>query len=232
MFEDPLPNDRPDSQLDPSADVATTRRVPRQRRSRETAERVLDAAESLLVDGGSAAVTTTRIAARAGVAVGSVYAYFADKDAVAEAIALRHWERFADVVTAAAEAEEQAVEGPGVAAGARASDGPLALVVDALAAGFRGQPAFLALWYSDLRTERMRTLTRPVREQVASSIQRALSVHWPAASAPQLEVAARTIVIAGDGLLREAFRADPQGDPVLLGEARTMLEAYAATALG
>lgn len=202
-------------------DVEAARRVPRQRRSRETRDRVLDAAEQLLVDGGSAALTTTRIAERAGVAVGSVYAYFGDRHAVAEAIALRQWQRFADVVTAAAEAEEQDAAGR-----------PLGFVVDALAAGFRGQPAFLALWFGDLRTERMRALTRPVREQVATSVQRALRVQWPTASDGRLETTARTIVIAGDGLLREAFRVDPDGDPTLLREARTMLEAYAAASLG
>lgn len=228
----------------------TTRRVPRQRRSRRTRDRVLDAAETLLAESGSAAVTTTRIAERAGIAVGSVYAYFADRDAVAEAIALRHWQRFADLVVAAAEVEERGAAGDSAsAAGAAASDaaagdlppgaerrdaavGPLATVIDALAAGFRGQPAFLALWYGDLRTARMRDLTRPIREQVAVSVQRVLRVHWPDPSAERLEVAARAIVVAGDGLLREAFRVDPQGDPALLRESRTMLEAYAAAALG
>jgi AcrR family transcriptional regulator len=201
-------------------DLESSRRVPRQRRSRETRDRVLDAAEQLLVEDGSAGLTTTRIAERAGVAVGSVYAYFADRDGVAEALALRHWQRFADVVAAAAEAEERDAAGR-----------PLAFVVDALAAGFRGQPAFLALWFGDLRTERMRTATRPVREQVAASVQRALRVHWPTAPDDRLGLVARTTVIAGDGLLREAFRVDPDGDPTLLGEARTMLEAYAETSL-
>lgn len=217
----------------------TTRRVPRQRRSRKTHDRVLDAAEALLAESGAANVTTTRIAARAGVAVGSVYAYFADRDAVAEAIALRHWQRFADLVVAAAEVEERAGRSGTTARDAAhevgrrdVTGGPLATVIDALAAGFRSQPAFLALWYGDLRTARMRDLTRPVREQVAVSVERVLRVHWPDASAERLAVAARAIVVAGDGLLREAFRGDPQGDPVLLREARTMLEAYAAVALG
>ncbi len=202
-------------------DPPTTRRSPRQQRSRETRDRVLDAAESLLSREGAKAISTTRIASRAGVAVGSVYAYFEDKNAVAEAIALRHWQQFADLVAAAADVEEQ-----------DAAERPLATVIDALAAGFRGQPAFLALWYSDLRTARMRDLTRPIREQVAGSVLRVLRVHWPDAPDAQLEVAARTIVVAGDALLREAFRLDPEGAPALLDESRTMLEAYAAAVMG
>jgi AcrR family transcriptional regulator len=195
--------------------------VPRQQRSREKHERILDAADALLAREGTGALSTTRIAEEAGVAVGSVYAYFADKEAIAEAIALRHWQRFADLVAEAADAEER-----------ETSDHPLATIIDALAAGFRGQPAFLALWYGGLRTERIRAATRPMRDQVGASLQRVLEVHWPRAPRRRLETAARMIVLAGDGVLREAFRIDPEGDPTPLREGRVMLEAYAETALG
>ena len=40
------------------------------------------------------------------------------------------------------------------------------------------------------------------------------------------------VVIAGDGLLREAFRQNPDGDDALLAESRTMLSAYTAARLG
>lgn len=218
------------------SEADTARRVPRQQRSREKHERILDAADALLAgagagDGGAAAaaganagaatLTTTRIAEQAGVAVGSVYSYFADKEAIVEAIALRHWQRFGDLFAASAEAEEQAP-----------SDDPLGAVIDTLAAGFRGQPAFRALWYSELRTERLRAATRPVRDQVGASLRRVLKAHWPRASRQQLDTAARMIVLVGDGILREAFRIDPDGDPTLLREGRTMLQAYAEQTLG
>lgn len=218
------------------------RRVPRQQRSREKLERILDATDALLARDGAASVTTTRIAEQAGVAVGSVYAYFADKEAIAEAIALRHWQRFAGLVAATAEAEEAGAGERGVsatrpggddadAAHAGGSD-PLGAVFDALAAGFRGEPAFRALWYSELRTERVREATRPVRDAVGASLTRVLAVHWPAAAPQQLATAARMIVLVGDGVLREAFRIDPGGDPELLREGRTMLQAYAEQTLG
>lgn len=206
------------------SEAETQRRVPRQQRSREKHERILDAADTLLAGAGSdtraATLTTTRIAAEAGVAVGSVYSYFADKEAIAEAVAMRHWQRFADLVAATAEAEERD----------RSAD-PLATVLDTLAAGFRGQPAFRALWYSELRSERVRAATRPVRDQVGASLRRVLKAHWPDASRAQLDTAARMIVLVGDGILREAFRIDPDGDPTLLREGRAMLQAYAERTL-
>ncbi len=200
---------------------STPRRTPRQQRARDKHERILDAADLLLAADGAETLTTTRIAAQAGVAVGSVYAYFADKEAIAEALALRHWQRFADLVAATAEAEE-----------ARPAADPLAAVIETLAAGFRSEPAFRALWYGGLRTERVRAATRPMRDEVSASLRRVLAVHWPSAPAERLDVAARMIVLVGDGVLREAFRIDPAGDPTLLREGRTMLAAYAAQTLG
>ena len=107
-----------------------------------------------------------------------------------------------------------------------------AAFADALAAGFRARPGFLALWYGGLRSERVRDVTRGTREAIAAAIERMLAVHWPAATAPDRVTAARMVVIAGDGLLREAFRTAPGGDPVVLAEGQAMLDAYVAARLG
>lgn len=63
---------------------------PKQARSLETVNRLLDAAEQLLADEGLDATTVPAIAGRAGVSVGVVYRRFPDKDALLRAV----WERF------------------------------------------------------------------------------------------------------------------------------------------
>ena len=68
-----------------------------QARSQETRDRLLDAAETLLREGGPEKATVPAIARRAKVAVGSVYRRFPDKDAVLRSI----YERFFDRSTAA-----------------------------------------------------------------------------------------------------------------------------------
>jgi AcrR family transcriptional regulator len=61
---------------------APTLRVPVQARARRTRAALLQAAERELSEHGHAATTAQSIARRAGVATGSFYQYFTDKDAV------------------------------------------------------------------------------------------------------------------------------------------------------
>jgi AcrR family transcriptional regulator len=57
-------------------------RTPQQARSRRTRQRILDAAVACFEETGFEETTTTEIARRAGLAVGSLYGYFHDKRAI------------------------------------------------------------------------------------------------------------------------------------------------------
>jgi len=65
------------------------RKTPRQARSRDTVEVICTAATRVLDDGGLAAVTTNRVAERAGVSIGSLYEYFPNRDALLIALTRR-----------------------------------------------------------------------------------------------------------------------------------------------
>jgi AcrR family transcriptional regulator len=207
------------SEQSPDLD-ARLRNAPTQARSRERLRRVLDAADAVLAREGSAAFTTTRIAQVAGVPVGSVYRYFPDKGAIVQALAVRYWSDFEDLVAAVAETDERDPVAD-----------PAGAVLDALAAGFRARPGFLALWYGGLRSEEVRDVTRPTRSAIAGSVQRILAVHWPQADPESRATVAQMVVIAGDGLLREAFRTTLDGDQAVLDESKAMLDAYATARL-
>ena len=69
------------------------RRKPRQARSQERVNRILDVAEALFASQGYAATTTNAIAAHAEVPIGSLYQFFPDKTAILQALALRYAER-------------------------------------------------------------------------------------------------------------------------------------------
>ena len=65
-----------------SGEIVTHRRLPVQRRSRHTVECILTAARQLAAEEGAAAVTTRKVAERAGVGVGSLYEYFPNREAL------------------------------------------------------------------------------------------------------------------------------------------------------
>lgn len=78
--------------------VSEPRKTPRQRRSRETYERILDEAARIFDALGYAGTTTNHVAEAAGVSIGSLYQYFPNKDAILFALAQRHLGEGASVV--------------------------------------------------------------------------------------------------------------------------------------
>jgi AcrR family transcriptional regulator len=74
----------------PSRQNAEPRKDPRQRRSRQTVDWILDAAARIFDERGYRATTTNHVAAAAGVSIGSLYQYFPNKDALLAALAQRH----------------------------------------------------------------------------------------------------------------------------------------------
>jgi AcrR family transcriptional regulator len=70
--------------------AASPRKRPTQERSRETVRAILEAAARIFEQDGVDAATTDRIAARAGISVGSLYQYYPNKDAILVALAHCH----------------------------------------------------------------------------------------------------------------------------------------------
>ena len=69
------------------------RKSARQSRSQATVDAILVAAEELFAKGGVGRVTTSHIAERAGVSVGSLYQYFPSKEAILGELIDRHSEQ-------------------------------------------------------------------------------------------------------------------------------------------
>jgi AcrR family transcriptional regulator len=195
------------------------RRAPTQRRAQQRIQRILDAADAVLAREG--VIGTRSIAQAAGVSIGSLYHWFPDKESIALALALRHWSELSELVADIARRAE-----------ADELSDPVGQTFAALAAGFRARPGFLALWFGELRTAELREATRPSRERVAESVQRILDVTRPASDPELRPTVARVVTLLGDGVLREAFRVDRDGDPLLLDEGARALRAYVTDRLG
>jgi AcrR family transcriptional regulator len=81
-----------------SAAVLKPRKSPVQARSSASVEAILDATIQVLLKVGKEQLTTTRVAMRAGVSVGTLYQYFPNKSALLRAALRRHLEHMREAM--------------------------------------------------------------------------------------------------------------------------------------
>ncbi len=86
-----------------SSAVLEPRKSPMQARSAASVEALLEASIQVLLQFGKEQLTTTRVAARAGVSVGTLYQYFPNKSALLQAVLRRHLNEVTSAVEAACE---------------------------------------------------------------------------------------------------------------------------------
>lgn len=103
------------------------RRTPRQARSESTIDAILDATFQLLEADGIDRLTTNRIAERAGVSIGTLYQYFADKQDILAALAQRRAASVRDSIA------ETVIQRPDI--------GSVRTIVRSLMKGAEGSPA-------------------------------------------------------------------------------------------
>ena len=80
------------------------RKTPLQARSTASVRAIMQATIQILLRDGRSKLTTTRIAARAGVSVGTLYQYFPNKSSLLQAVLKEHLDQVALAVKAACEA--------------------------------------------------------------------------------------------------------------------------------
>jgi AcrR family transcriptional regulator len=169
------------------------RRRAKQARARATTDAILEAAARILVREGYTGATTNRIAEVAGVSVGTLYQYFADKNEVFDALIRREMRALAQVLAA----EEL-----------RASE-PLETALHRI---FRGLTAAQPLGpelYRQLEYAPNALLRRRVRERngdVIAFMRRLLEAHRAELRIEDLDLAAFLLVHATQGI---AFGASP-----------------------
>jgi AcrR family transcriptional regulator len=76
----------------------TPRKSPLQQRSSATVEAILEATIQVLLKEGKQRLTTTRVADRAGVSVGTLYQYFPNKSSLLQATLRRHMDEIEETI--------------------------------------------------------------------------------------------------------------------------------------
>ncbi|MFF3752780.1 TetR family transcriptional regulator [Streptomyces sp. NPDC002018] len=207
------------------------RRVPVQQRSTERLARILDACAELLDETGYEQLSTRAVATRAGVPIGSVYRFFDNKRALADALARRNLDRYAARVTERLAPLD-----------ARDWRGAIDAVLDEYLAMRRTVPGFALVDFGAQLPLGTRVVTRdPTADpadpesdpglRVVGRLTGLLAGHLGRTPTPALHRTVLVAVEATDALLQLAFRTDPAGDPAIVAETRELLRAYLARTL-
>ncbi|MFN8373633.1 MAG: TetR/AcrR family transcriptional regulator [Anaerolineae bacterium] len=80
-------------------DQTTMRRTPKQARSQQRVNQILDTAAQIFADVGYETATTNHIAERAGIPIGSLYQFFPNKESIFQALVERYLESLRSVLT-------------------------------------------------------------------------------------------------------------------------------------
>jgi AcrR family transcriptional regulator len=197
------------------ASTRPLRRIPVQGRSVARVKRMLDACAELVDLVGYEALTTTMLAERAGVAIGSVYQFFPDKRAIVQALTQRNLEAYLERITARFATDRFGHWWDVVDAG-----------IDEYIDMHRNVPGFRTLHFGDVVDVHLLDAERDNNTIIAERLAGLLVDHFGAAAGPRLDFALAIAVEAGDALIKLAFRRDPDGDQAVLAEAKTLIRDY------
>ncbi len=180
---------------------------------------MLEACANLIEEVGYDGVTTTLIAERAGVAVGSLYQFFPDKRAVVQALTMRNLDQFMDMIAnriGSAQLDHwwDAVD----------------MVFDAYVTMYREVPGFTQIRFGDVVDLRLMDDQRDNNTVIADRLAGLLTARFNLDVA-ELRLPISVSVEIADGILNLAFRRKLFSEDVVIAEARRVVRAYLSSHL-
>ena len=176
---------------------------------------MLDACAELVDEIGYDGLTTTLLAERAQVAIGSVYQFFPDKRAIVQALTLRSLEAYVARLTD------------------RIGEGNLPnwwdvvdAAIDEYIAMHRSVPGFRTLHFGDVVDLHLLDDERDNNAVIVDQLGDVLVKSFGLADSAKMRFSLAVAVEIADGLIKFAFRRDPDGDDTVIGEAKDIVREY------
>ncbi|MEW9554761.1 TetR family transcriptional regulator [Nonomuraea sp. NPDC050783] len=176
---------------------------------------MLDACAELLDESGYEALSTTRIAERAGVAIGSVYQFFPDKRAITQELTRRNVEEFVRRVDRRFLEEDYRGWWEAVDA-----------IIDVYVDMHRQVAGFKSLHFGDAVDLNLLDSDSENNTVIAGRLRGLFLTGFGLADSPQLDLSVLVAVEAGDAVLKLAFRRHPDGDPEMIEAARQLIRGF------
>ena len=200
----------------PTVTTGPLRRVPVQGRSVARVQRMLDACAELVDEVGYEGLTTTLLAERAEVAIGSVYQFFPDKRAIVQALAMRNMDAYLQGLSDRFGNETFNHWWDGVDA-----------AIDIFIQMHRTVPGFRTLHFGDVVDVHLLDVDRDNNAVIAERLAELLVDQFQLIDRARLRFALEISVEAADALIKLAFRREPNGgDEAVLTEAKALIREY------
>ncbi|MDQ1526598.1 MAG: hypothetical protein QOG18_1211 [Microbacteriaceae bacterium] len=189
------------------------RHSPRQDRSTQRVELILDTTAALIDEVGYGSITPTLIARRATMSGPAIYRYFDDLDAIVIALAKRNLERYLErsqrLLEAAADWQE-AIAGS----------------VAAYSEFYRDEPGFRWLRLGDPIAGNLLSASEGNKTLLARQVCELFVTRYEVDSRPDLLEHVEVMVEIADALIARAFESDPDGDRFFLDECTRVMVSY------
>jgi AcrR family transcriptional regulator len=192
------------------------RPVQRRARGLQRIASILDAAETVFADMGYDEATTNHIAAQAGISPGSLYQFFSNKEAIAQALAARYTEELQQVYGAVFSGEAASL--------------PFSLwldqIVEALIAFHLAHPAFHILLSIPAPSMPLANLTHALPKELQTSFELGFQVRAPNLSTTQRLLSATMSVQLFKAVLLQILQAEEAERKLLVRELKIVLHRY------
>jgi AcrR family transcriptional regulator len=189
--------------------------MPVQGRSVARVARMLDTCAEIIDEVGYDGLSTTTLAERAGVAIGSVYQFFPDKRAVVAALTMRNVEAYVRRLSE------------------RMSAGSMSRWIDAVDIALeeyigmhRHVPGFRTLHFGDVVDLNLLDPERDNNSVIVEHFSALLERYFGLTRDDRLEFALAMAVEMADALVKAAFRYKVDGDERILAEAKQIVRDY------
>ena len=194
------------------------RRVPKQSRSQERYDAILDTAANLFIEKSFTLSTTNEIARRADMSIGSLYQYFHNKEAIADALTERYVEVLSETTTRVVAENPQ--HRPTVAASVDS-------LVDPILAFHAEHPAFRTLWLESDVSPELRSSMRGMDDALVRHITALMEARLPTLTHERahmmlitMQLAVKSLIAALGHSQNDVFKAS------VVAETKRMLTAY------
>ena len=191
------------------------RHLPRQDRSAQRVELILDTTATLVDEVGYGNLSPALIARRAGMSGPAIYRYFTDLESIALALAARNLERYLDrcreFLTDASEWKDA-----------------IAASVLAYADFFRYEPGFRHIRLGDTITHDLLVARESNKSMLARAVSELFVEQFEVLPRTELVKHVEVMVEIGECLIAKAFEVAPDGDPFFLDECYPLMVDYLA----